>query len=398
MHVALTDQHVANLLADRGDAIEIPDHSTLGLVLQARRGEADWLIVTPGLSAASLRVRFGSWPQISVAQARRIAQVLGPGLQAVANDEPTALTVATLIERYAARRLKDLKKGAATERVIRRTLGRFGDRPVEGLTRRELGGVIDDLSDRAPVAANRALSDMKTMFNWAIGRGYIDVNPAGSLRRPATERPRERTPSLDEIGEIWRGADQMRGPYGFIVQLLTLTAVRRAEVAAMRIDDLFLPQVEGAGWWTIPSHRSKNRRALRVPLTPLAHRVLTAAIDARRHPGPLIFSPTGSTPFDGWSRQKRRLDEIIAQSRAAAHKPPIPAWTLHDLRRTFATHSCDDLAIAPGVADRCLNHVGCATRSAVSRVYGRSELFDQRREALEKWAELVARSAAKPAN
>ena len=64
-------------------------------------------------------------------------------------------------------------------------------------------------------------------------------------------------------------------------------------------------------------------------------------------------------------------------------------WRIHDFRRSFATGACDHLRIDPVVADRCLNHVGASTTSTVARVYGRSEMIAQRRDALERWAALV---------
>ncbi len=46
-----------------------------------------------------------------------------------------------------------------------------------------------------------------------------------------------------------------------------------------------------------------------------------------------------------------------------------------------------DLGINATTADRCLNHTGAATMSTVQRVYQRSDLLDQRRHAMEAWAQ-----------
>jgi hypothetical protein len=64
-------------------------------------------------------------------------------------------------------------------------------------------------------------------------------------------------------------------------------------------------------------------------------------------------------------------------------------WRIHDFRRSFATIACDRLHIDPAVADRCLNHIGSATSSAISRVYQRGEMFEQRSKALRRWAKLL---------
>ena len=110
-----------------------------------------------------------------------------------------------------------------------------------------------------------------------------------------------------------------------------------------------------------------------------------------------MFSTTGRSPVSGWSRAKARIDAIIQIRRGERGiLEAMPAWRLHDLRRAFATAACDVLQIDPAIADRCLNHVGASTTSVISRVYARNELFEQRREALERWAELLDRRRIAP--
>ena len=112
---------------------------------------------------------------------------------------------------------------------------------------------------------------------------------------------------------------------------------------------------------------------------------------ARATKDPFVFTTRGDRSISGWSKAKARLDRIIADRRLA-HDPssePMVPWRFHDLRRSFATHACDVLHIDPAVADRCLNHVGASTSSTVSRIYARNEMFDQRRDALIAWAELI---------
>jgi len=60
-------------------------------------------------------------------------------------------------------------------------------------------------------------------------------------------------------------------------------------------------------------------------------------------------------------------------------------WTLHDLRRTFASGMAS-LGVAPHVADKCLNHVA-GTIHGVAAVYNRFEYRDERRAASILWGE-----------
>ena len=157
----------------------------------------------------------------------------------------------------------------------------------------------------------------------------------------------------------------------------------------MRVAELDIGTDPSSACWIIPAERSKNGRAIRVPLAPLATSVLARAMGERGAPGAFVFSTTGRAAVSGWSKAKARVDRLIAASRMAVGKEPMAPWRFHDLRRSFATNACDVLHVDPAVADRCLNHVGAGTTSTVSRIYSRNELFDQRRDALAKWAKLL---------
>jgi integrase len=159
----------------------------------------------------------------------------------------------------------------------------------------------------------------------------------------------------------------------------------------MQLAEVNLPPGQQDGFWTLPSSRSKNGRAIRLPLSPLARATLEQAIGERTVESPLVFTTTGRTSISGWSRAKANIDRRVRlRRRSLGIQEDMPDWRIHDFRRAFATAACDLLSVDPAVADRCLNHTGAATTSTVARIYGRSELFEPRREALNRWAELLA--------
>ena len=332
---------------------------------------------------------------MSVADARALVAGLRGSLKPAEETAPQTLTVGDLLERYDARRLAQLRKRRVIHRALACAFAPLSRREATSLTRRDIAEVVDSMADRAPIHANRVLAYAKAFFGWAVGRGYLEANPAAAISKPTREIARDRTPTIEEVAEIWRAAETLGYPFGHIVQLLILTAARRDEVGAMQLGEPHLPEGGDEGCWTLPSCRSKNGRALRNPLSPLARRVLESALVARVADGPYAFTTTGRTPVSGWSRAKARLDAVIAEHRRKrCELADMPGWRIHDLRRAFATAACDLLHVDPAVADRCLNHVGAGTTSTVARIYARSEMYDQRRDALNRWAELIAGAVA----
>lgn len=381
----LSDALIQEVLKSVGAVarVELVDKAEPALRLRAGPRRAEWLVVTSEGSGAKVRREIGTWPQVGVRQAREKASAIATK----GADGAVAETLGELLESYRKRHLSQLRSGRGTYRSLRIGLGDLLGRELAIVSRRDLSDAMLDVAVRAPAHANRILAYAKGLFSWAVACGYMEANPALLIRPPTRERARDRTPTLPELAIIWEAAGLLQYPFCQIIRLMILTAARRQEVGSIRVDELDLPHGARDGSWIIPAERSKNRRAIRVPLSPLAREVIEQALGCRsRHPAsPFVFTTTGDRPVAGWSKAKARLDRCIA----GRPEWELPPWRLHDFRRAFATAASDVLHVAPEVADRCLNHVGSSTTSTISRVYARNEMFDQRRDALERWAGLL---------
>lgn len=76
------------------------------------------------------------------------------------------------------------------------------------------------------------------------------------------------------------------------------------------------------------------------------------------------------------------LDRTIAAGeRASVH--PLPPWTLHDLRRSFATQLAS-LQTPPHVVERVLNHAS-GTISGVAAVYNRFQYPEEMQTAVQRF-------------
>ncbi|MEM6909027.1 MAG: tyrosine-type recombinase/integrase [Pseudomonadota bacterium] len=159
----------------------------------------------------------------------------------------------------------------------------------------------------------------------------------------------------------------------------------------------------GEGKWTIARERVKTGRALNVPLSALAVDIIRDAMNdpARPKESQFLFSTKGETPVSEFRKARTRLDRYIDEARAekvaqiGARHVPMPHWTIHDLRTTFANEAAEILQIDIAVVDRMLDHVATATTSKVARNYNMSELFKQRREASNLSADLLERDVTK---
>jgi integrase len=125
----------------------------------------------------------------------------------------------------------------------------------------------------------------------------------------------------------------------------------------------------------------KNDRAHDVPLSDLAVETL-ASLPKIASTRPLVFTTTGETPASGFSRAKRNLDKAIAGNGGE----PVPPFTFHDLRRTFATEF-------PAARYPAARHRGGAQsqeRGTIKRRRRRLQPAtthaDEKRAALDAWA------------
>ena len=216
---------------------------------------------------------------------------------------------------------------------------------------------------------------LSKMFSWLAEKRRIraNANPVSELKRPAPAEARERALSNAEIIKFWRAAAQLPKPFGDVFKLLLLTGCRRSEIAELRRAELS----EDLSQLTLPGERTKNHRSHVVPLSKLAREILQGF--EHKPECEFVFSTNGKTPISGFSKIKYQLDKLME----------IPAWQIHDLRRTAVTGMAE-LGIRPDVIELVVNHISGA-RAGVAGIYNRSELLPERREALETWAKHVGR-------
>ncbi|ULB08439.1 integrase arm-type DNA-binding domain-containing protein [Cereibacter azotoformans] len=375
---------------------EIPDSLCQGLYLVVQpTGKKGWQ-VRYRHAGVHRRMTLGGFPVLSLAQARQKArealaaasegrdpaeEVKAAKAPKPENDRDKVATVIDLfLKRHASRNRRADDVAAQFQREV---LGKWGERDIRSITKRDVIDVLDGVVDRgSPISANRLRAHLNTLFNWAKSRDIIEVNPLDGVKPPAPEKPRDRVLTNEEIRLLWKVSGKMGYPFGDIYRLLLLTGQRLREVA-----ELPWREIDGATW-TLPGPRSKNGDEHVIPLSPEAREIIEAAPKVGR----FVFSTTGLTPVSGFTRAKERLDGLMADAAnedlpAGAEPVTVPPFTIHDLRRTAATGMAG-LRFPPHVVEAVLNHRS-GTRRGVAGVYNRFDYADEKRQALETWARCV---------
>ena len=114
----------------------------------------------------------------------------------------------------------------------------LGEFELEKIQPIDLTQALDTIVQRgAPIHANRILSTLKQVFNYAVSRGSMQFNPAVNIRARdigGLEKPKERYLSLEEIKTIWHFLDttqcQMSIQTKSAINIIILTGVRTAEI------------------------------------------------------------------------------------------------------------------------------------------------------------------------
>lgn len=288
------------------------------------------------------------------------------------------------VERYVEKEA-NLRSGDLIKATLKRLVApRIGHLGVYEIRRSHVVDMLDEIADEnGAVMADRTLAYIRKAFNWYATRDDEFSPPIvrGMARTKPKDRKRKRILADDEIRDLWAALSEFKEPacYPPFVKSLLLTATRRNEASGMHSAEL-----EGETW-IIPGDRYKTKLDHVIPLTPQARALIGEKPEGARKSSWFVFSTTGGTkPFSGFSKAKRELDKKIAEIRDAAGRPPMPGWTLHDLRRT-ARSLMSRAKVPTDHAERALGHV----IGGVRETYDRHEYLEEKRAAFEALAKLV---------
>ncbi len=223
----------------------------------------------------------------------------------------------------------------------------------------------------APVVAGQILQNAKQALRFCRVRRYavsrvLDDLIASDVGKKQSKKDRVLTDV--ELHDVLSALAQRQGTFymRYLCQLLIIFGARTQEIRLSTFDEWDLER----GLWTVPKAHSKTDKII---VRPIPHKV-KAIIE-------FLYKRHGST---GYLLGEYKSGETVSASgskfhQRLQHKEP---WSLHDLRRTFAT-KLNDLGVAPYVVEQLLGH----SLGGVMAIYNRSQYLSEKQAALNMWCD-----------
>lgn len=305
------------------------------------------------------RITLGRYPDMTIDQARRKTMEInlsisdGNNPAEVKRGAKAEMQFSDLFFEYIQRHSKLNKKTweEDVEKYRNHLEKSIGNKKLSLIDRASISLIHGSITKNgSPIAANRVLALISSVFGWAISVDLWDKNPALGIRRNK-EKSRDRFIQGDELPRFFAAlAAEPNETIRDYVLISLLTGARRGNVLAMRWQDINFDRAE----WRI--EETKNGTPQTVALSPEAIHVLLNRKPSK--PAVFVFPGTGKNghleePRKGWER-------ILARAE-------IDNLRIHDLRRTLGSWQAKTGA-SLAIIGKSLNHKHQNTTAIYARL------------------------------
>jgi integrase len=393
----------ANLLSDMqirrwvaaGEAMAKSDGAGLTFTL-SKAGTASWILRYMREGRAR-ELTLGNYPDLSLAAARKLASEhrvsVDKGQDPAAQKRTERMrlrsswTVRRLADDLSTKVLSAGKLATGTvkakrwdlEKVI---LPRLGAHEVAAVSPEAIVDMLER-SGRSWIMQKRILATTSQLFDHAIGRQLIKVNPAVGIRITALIGPR---PAIrkrvmlqeSELRNLLASIHGLGAENALALKIMLATCVRTVELAKARWEHVDFEK----GSWFVPDESVKTRVGFLVPMTP----TVAAWFRSLKH-------MAEDSPWVLPARDLRREGQHVGRSTlsAALYRAfergdlDTRRFTPHDTRSTAKGHM-RNLGVSREISELALNH----TLKGMEGIYDVREEIPERRQALELWAAFIA--------
>lgn len=386
-------------IAARQEEAWTPDGTPNLYAFARASGSISW-VARVVIGGKRVNLTIGSWPDVKAEAARAAAAAIkglvkaGHGTQAIRNAlaitiEPLALAQIVTGDRVSSKSATPTFSEVATkwfdehassgisnddyrrqvfQQVRDYAFPALGGRPVNAIKRAEIVDAISAVWLSHETVGKRLRGNIERILDYAVDRGWCEFNSCPPVRSmPSKPRIVRHHAALapERAPELWAWIQQadLSPASSTALSLALLTGKRSGEIRMMEWQHLDLER----DIWVTPASGMKTRKAHRQPLSTPAMKVIKAI-----------------QPLTGDGRyvlgQKPPHENMLY----FAIKKFDQTITVHGLRACLGSWMAEN-SVRPQVADFVLAH----QQAALDAAYQRSDLLEERREVLERWARYV---------
>ncbi len=226
-----------------------------------------------------------------------------------------------------------------------------------------------------PASVNRALNTVRSYYEWLIGEGKANVNPARKVKQARTDHVNQmdvKWLSPVEVERLFLAVSgekdqRKRVRDEAIISLMLLAGLRVSEVTDLAVEDVNLSR----GQAVITVREGKGELWRTVPISDKLRKVLAAWLDVRMqykfaHGSPFLFVSRKAAKISRFT-----LDQIITKYMEAVG---ITEHSCHSLRHTFAKRLAESNVRLEEIAKLC-GHASIQTTMIYTQP-GANELRD----------------------
>ena len=389
-----------------------------------------YLVVSPGLTKAWV-LRFqqdgkrtdkglGGFPAVSLSEARRLAAERRVAVQQGRNpwgkeEKRAAMTQAVarsgMTFKQAASRCQAVLADRWSEQTSHRwelslakhVMPVIGEMRIDQITGQDVRAVLEPIWKEKAEQARKVKQRIRMVFDWAVDMELRESNPVGAFRfalppQPTLVNGHHRALPFAEVPAALKRLKRQRGLFDphprkvtlLCLEFLILTATRSAEARGARWEEIDLK----AGVWTIPASRMKMSKPHRVPLSFQAQGVLDEAREKLGGKSSLEFPFTGlKFPMAGLVFPAPDGNPVSGNCLSHRLRRDEPGTVPHGFRSSFRDWAAEESGASREAIELALAHT---VGGPVETAYFRSDLLEQRRPLMEKWADFVDPDGAAP--
>ncbi|MEL7290641.1 MAG: integrase arm-type DNA-binding domain-containing protein [Pseudomonadota bacterium] len=396
----LYDKHLKSVVGkNHAKAFVLTDGHGLGARVSAK-GKVRWQYRYK-IGGQNKRMDLGDYPALSLVKARDAADQcrvwLAEGFdpkqkRSIEREEKLhPVTVSEALEYWLVEYAEENRVNVDKHRAqfARHLYPYIGKLPIEQTETRHWVECFDRIRKGIPgkqrpaaVAAGYVLQNAKQALKFCRVRRYATSRALDDLAISDVgkkQNKKDRVLSIQELVDVLQliECSKLLPYYVHLIRLLTIFGARTQEVRLSTWSEWNFEEM----LWTVPKAHSKNGKKIFRPI-PESLKEWLLALKGDAKPNDCILGELKNA--EAVSEFCRQLWERLGHNES---------WTIHDLRRTFAT-LLSDKGVAPHIVEQLLGH----SLGGVMAIYNRSQYMPEKRAALDMWIEYLDVLAMKDEN